>query len=243
MFPVMTEDQFEMLSAYADGELGETRRRQIERLLETDPLAREALSAIQGSHSRLRQAYLPTYHADLPERLMRVLTIPGERARPVLSLRWLFAGSAGSAALAGILAGWFGAVTLQTAKIEPPVMVASASGLEAGEPLAAFLASVPSGTVSDVAGQPSAVLLSFQSDDGRACRQFQTGAIMAVGCKQDDETWTIEATAQATPLAAGGYVTASGEVPAGIEAAVTALGVNEVYDASREREAMAKGWN
>jgi hypothetical protein len=32
-------------------------------------------------------------------------------------------------------------------------------------------------------------------------------------------------------------------VPAGIEAAVTALGVREVYDASREREAMAKGWN
>ena len=239
----MTEDQFEMLSAYADGELGETGRRQIERLLETDPAAREALSAIKGSHSRLGQAYLHTYHADPPERLMQVLTVPAERGRPVFSLRWLFAGSAGGAALAGILAGWFGAVTLQTANVEAPVMVASASGLEAGERLATFLASVPSGTVSDVAGQPSAVLLSFQSDDGRACRQFQTGAIMAVGCKQDDETWTIEATAQASPLAAGGYATASGEVPAGIEAAVTELGVTEIYDANREREAMAKGWN
>ena len=94
-----------------------------------------------------------------------------------------------------------------------------------------------------MAGQPSAVLLSFQSQDGRACRQFQTGATMAVGCKQDDETWTIEETAQASPFAAGGYATASGGVPAGIEAAVTALGVTEVYDASREREAMANGWN
>ena len=239
----MTEDQFEMLSAYADGELGETGRRQIERLLETDPAAREALSAIQGSHSRLRQAYFPTYHADPPERLMQVLTVPAERGRPVFSLRWLFAGSAGGAALAGILAGWFGAVSLQTANVEAPVIVASASGLQAGERLATFLASVPSGTVSDVAGQPSAVLLSFQIDDGRACRQFQTGAIMAVGCKQDDETWTIEATAQASPLAAGGYATASGDVPAGVEAAVTALGVTEIYDANREREAMAKGWN
>lgn len=239
----MTEEQFEMLSAYADGELGETGRRQIERLLETDPAAREALSAIQGSHSRLRQAYLPTYHADPPERLMRVLTVPGERGRPVFGLRWLFAGSAGGAALAGILAGWFGAVTLQTANVEPPVMTASASGLEAGEPLAAFLSDVASGTVIDVAGQPSTVLLSFQSQDGRACRQFQTGAIMAVGCKQDEDTWTIEATAQASPLSAGGYGTASGEVPAGIEAAVSALGLSKIYDASGETEAIANRWN
>ena len=239
----MTDEQFELLSAYADGELSEAGRRQVEQLLETDPAAREALAAIEGSHSRLRQAYLATYHADPPERLMQVLTGPGERRRPTSGMRWLFAGSAGGAALAGIFAGWFGAVSLQMANLEPPVMMASAEGLLAGEPLAAFLASASSGTVSDVSGQPSTVLLSFQSNDGRACRQFQTGAIMAVGCKQGADTWAIEATAQAKPIAEGGYATASGEIPAGIEAAITALGVNEVYDTPRERDAIAKGWD
>jgi hypothetical protein len=239
----MTDEQFELLSAYADGELGEAGRRQVERLLETDPAAREALAAIEGSHSRLRQAYLATYHADPPERLMQVLTQSGERRRPAPGMRWLFAGSAGGAALAGILAGWFGAVSLQLENVEPPVMMASAEGLQAGEPLAAFLASASSGRVSDVAGQPSAVLLSFQSNDGRACRQFQTGAIMAVGCKQGTDTWTIEVTAQAKTVAEGGYATASGDVPAGIEATISALGVNEVYDARRESDAIAKGWD
>lgn len=239
----MTDEQFELLSAYADGELSEAGRRQVELLLETDPAAREALAAIEGSHSRLRQAYLATYHEDPPERLMQVLTHSGERRRPASGMRWLFAGSAGGAALAGILAGWFGAVSLQMAKVEPPVMMASAEGLQAGEPLAAFLASASSGTVSDVAGQPSTVLLSFQSNDGRACRQFQTGAIMAVGCAEGADTWTIEATAPAKPIAEGGYATASGEVPAGIEAAISALGVNEVYDTARERDAIAGGWD
>lgn len=239
----MTEEQFELLSAYADGELGEADRRQIEQLLETDPAAREALSAIEGSHSRLRQAYLATYHADPPDRLMQVLTRSGDRRRPAFGARWLFAGSAGGAALAGIFAGWFGAASLQTTIPEPPVIIASAAGLEAGKPLAAFLENVSSGTISDVAGQPSTVLLSFQSNDGRACRQFQTGAIMAVGCKQAGDSWTIEATAQAGQLVTGGYETASGATPAGIEAAISALGVNEVYDSSAESEAIRNGWN
>jgi hypothetical protein len=239
----MTDEQFELLSAYADGELGEAQRRQVERLLESDAAARDALAAIQGSHSRLGQAFLATYHADPPQRLMQVLAEPAERRRSAFSMRWLFAGSAGGAALAGILAGWFGAVSLQVADVETPVMVASAEGLQAGQPLAAFLNGVSSGTVGDVAGQPSAVLLSFQSNDGRACRQFQTGAIMAVGCMQDGNSWAIEATAKTAPIAEGGYATAAGEVPAGIEAAISALGVNEVYDARREREAIAKGWD
>jgi hypothetical protein len=239
----MTDEQFELLSAYADGELGEAQRRQVERLLESDAAARAALAAIQGSHSRLGQAFLATYHADPPERLVRVLAEPAERRRSAFSMRWLFAGSAGGAALAGILAGWFGAVSLQMADVETPVMVASAEGLQAGQPLAAFLNGVSSGSVGDVAGQPSAVLLSFQSNDGRACRQFQTGAIMAVGCMQDGNSWAIEATAKTAPIAEGGYATAAGEVPAGIEAAISALGVNEVYDARREREAIAKGWD
>lgn len=239
----MTEEQFKLLSAYADGELGEAERRSVERLLESDPAAREALSAIEGSHSRLRQAYLATYHADLPERLMQVLASPGKRRRPAPGGPWLFAGSAAGAAFAGMLAGWFGAVSVQAASFEPPVLTASADGLEAGKPLSAFLASVSSGSVSDVAGQPSIVLLSFQSDDGRACRQFQTGAIMAVGCKQDQGPWLIEATVQVSPLRTSGYATAAGEVPSGIEAALTALGLSEVYDASRENEAIATGWD
>lgn len=243
MCPAMTDEQFELLSAYSDGELSEAGRRQVERLLETDPAAREALAAIEGSHSRLRQAYLATYHADPPERLMRVLSQSGERRQPAFGMRWLFAGSSGGAALAGILAGWFGAASLQKANVEQPMIMASAEGLQAGEPLAAFLAGASSGTVSDVAGQPSAVLLSFQSNDGRACRQFQTGAIMAVGCRQGADSWAIEATAQANPIAEGGYATASGDIPAGIEAAISALGVNEVYDARRESEAIAKGWD
>jgi hypothetical protein len=239
----MTEEQFELLSAYADGELNEAQRRTIESLLESDPAAREAYSAILGSRSRLQQAYLATYHADPPERMMKILTSPADRRGQSRGVRWLFAGSAGGAALAGILAGWIGAVSLQGVSLYPPVLIASADGLQAGGSLSAFLSSAGSGKVAEVAGQPSTVVLSFGSDDGRACRQFQTGAIMAVGCKQDDETWTIEATAQASPLVSGGYATASGDAPAGITAAISALGVTEVYDANREEEAIAQGWN
>ena len=239
----MTDEQFELLSAYADGELGETDRRRVERLIETDQAAKDALAAIQGSHSRLRQAYLPTFHADPPERLMQALTSSGERRQQIFGGRWLFAGSAGGAALAGIVAGWFGAVSLQMANVEAPLMMASAKGLEAGEPLVAFLEGAASGTVSDVVGQPSIVLLSFENNDGRVCRQFQTGALMAVSCKQGEDSWMIEATSQSDMISEGGYATASGAVPAGIEAAIAALGVKDVYDARRERDAIEQGWD
>lgn len=238
----MTDEQFELLSAYADGELGEADRRKIERLLETDEAAREAFAAIEGSRSRLRQAYLATYHGDPPERLIRVLG-SGREARRLFSGRsWFVAGTAGGAAFAGIFAGWIAAVGVQSASTEPPLLTASADGLAAGAPLTEFLGNASSGAVSEVAGQPSIVLLSFRSSDGPACRQFQTGATMAVACLEGSGEWKIEATAQASGRVTAGYTTAAGDTPAGIEGTISTLGVSEVFDASGEEQAIASGW-
>lgn len=237
----MTNEQFELLSAYADGELPEEDRRRAERLLETDAGAREAFEAIERAGRHVHQAYLPTYYEEPPARLMQALASPLTERRARFP-GWLTLGSASGAAFSGLLLGWIGAASLQVAATESPVLVASADGLIAGKALAGFLDTAKSGNTATVAGQASVVTLSFRAADGRACRQFQTGTVMALGCKDSGEDWLIQATTQTAALSDGGYVPAAGGSPAVIEAAMSALGIADVYDASMEDAAIRDGW-
>lgn len=237
----MTDEIFELLSAYADGELSEADRRRVEQLLETDANAREAFKTIERAGRHLHQAYLPTYYEEPPERLMQALSIqPSERRLRLPG--WLTLGSAGGAAFAGLLLGWMGAASFQLAATDDPVFVAKADGLVAGRAMTEFLDAAKSGEAGTVGGQSSVVALSFRASDGQACRQFQTGSVMAIGCRRAGEEWLIHATSQTAALPGTGYVPAAGGGPAAIEAAIASLGIADVYDASMEDAAIRDGW-
>jgi anti-sigma factor RsiW len=241
----MTQDDFERLSAYADGELDNPRRLAVEADLERDPALRAMLTYIRATQSSLHQAYMHTYHSDVPDRLMAVLAQPPEK--PAGAGNWFrhwrlpaFAALPATAA-AGILAGWFAASALVAAPAAS-LMLASADGLVAGPELAHVLDTSVSGSQANVLGAATLIQLSFTAADGEACRQFQAGQTAGLACKQADGTWQIDASAATLAAVHEGYIPAAGDAPASIQAAIAGKGAIELLDAEGERAGIAAGW-
>lgn len=241
----MTQDDFERLSAYADGELDNPRRLAVEADLERDPALRATLAYIRATQSSLHQAYMHTYHSDVPDRLMAVLAKPPAKPDEAGSWfrRWrlpVFATLPATAA-AGILAGWFVAGSLAAAPAAG-LMLASAEGLVAGPELAQVLETSVSGSRVDVLGAATTIQLSFTAADGEACRQFQAGQTAGLACKQPGGAWQIDASAATLASVHEGYVPAASDAPASIQAAIAGKGAIELLDADGERAGIAAGW-
>lgn len=241
----MTQDPFERLSAYADGELENAQRIALEADLASDPSLRAMLAYIRSTQSSLRQAYMHTYHSDVPDRLMAVLAAPPVPARKPAG--WLkgwrlpaFAALPATAA-AGILAGWIVAGGL-TAAPGAVLMTASADGLTAGPDLARFLETSVSGVPVKVLGADAQIQLSFAASTGEACRQFQAGQTAGLACKQEGGDWRIEASATTLAASGAGYTPATGAAPAAVESAIASKGVARLLDADGERAQIAAGW-
>jgi hypothetical protein len=237
----MTQDEFERLSAYADGELDNPRRLAVEADLERDPALRAMLAYIRATQSSLHQAYMHTYHSDVPDRLMAVLAEPAETGSRVRRWRLPVFAAFPTTAAAGILAGWFAAGALATAPAAS-LMLASADGLVAGPELAQVLETSVSGSPVDVLGATTHIQLSFTAADGEACRQFQAGLTAGLACKQSDGTWQIDASAATLASVDEGYVPAAGDAPASIQAAIAGKGAIALLDAEGERAGIAAGW-
>lgn len=242
----MTQDDFERLSAYADGELDNPQRLAVEADLERDPALRAMLAYIRATQSSLHQAYLHTYHSDVPDRLMAVLAEPAPKRTGAGNSfrRWrlsVFAAFPATAA-AGIFAGWFAAGALATAPAAS-LMSASADGLVAGPELAQVLETSVSGSPVDVLGATTQIQLSFTAADGEACRQFQAGHTAGLACKQANGTWQIDASAATLASVDEGYAPAAGDAPASIQAAIAGKGAIALLDAEGERASIGAGWH
>jgi anti-sigma factor RsiW len=74
------------LVAYLDGEIEPAERRDIEAWLETDPIAREKLSALAESANLVRLAFDEIMHEPLPERLITAARGETAAAEPVAQL-------------------------------------------------------------------------------------------------------------------------------------------------------------
>ena len=241
----MTHDAFERLSAYADGELENAQRLAIEADLAREPSLRSMLAYIRATQSSLQQAYMHTYHSDVPDRLMAVLSRPAAPARGAgfwpRSWRLPAFAAIPATAAAGIAAGWLVAGALTTAPAAT-LMVASAEGLTAGPELARFLDTSVSGSSASVLGAGTQIHLSFAASGGEACRQFQAGQTAGLACKGPDGDWKIEASAATLASVESGYIPAAGDTPATIQTAIASKGVLEILDAERERAEIAAGW-
>lgn len=232
----------EKLMAYADGELSEAERAEVEAALAADAGLREKLEAHKRMQARFASSFDPILEEPVPDRLLAaargetrsagVVDLSARRAQRAERPRWSV--REWGAMAASLLLGVFVSVALLRG--EGPIAATSEGLVARGELARALdmqLAADEGGTVR--------IGLSFENRDGAYCRTFalQENEVAGLACRAD-AGWDIAMTAQG---ARGGEVrTAGSDTPAEIIAAVEAMIAGETLDAEAEAAARDAGW-
>ena len=242
----------EILMAYADGELQEPQRSDVERAVRADP----ALAAIVERHRALRREVVTAFAGVLeqpapprarpaaPGKVLSLEAARTARARdaappapaPAPRSTWPRWGALTATLVLGVLAGslWF-----DGSSGDGSMVVADAHGrlLARGQLAGALsrqLASDPAPT------SPVRIGVSFASRDGGYCRSFSVGASAGLACN-DGETWRIPVLSEAK-AARGEYRQAAGAMPEAVLDAIDARIAGAGMSASAERLARERGW-
>ena len=244
----MTIDDQKLL-AYADGELEEGERLEVERALAADPALADKLAGHRALGTRLWTAMQRELSDPVPERLLQTArTAPTRAADPTsiatrrrhdvrhLLPRW-------SALAASFAFGALGAA-LWLGIANDSVLALQHGRLSARGELAAALTDQLAGSAK--ADARTQVGLSFKDNEGQYCRTFcirDRAATAGLACR-DAMGWAVEAVA---PLAMtdernGGLRMATSSMPKEIVQAVEARIVGEALDTEAEERAQAEGW-
>jgi hypothetical protein len=238
----------EILMAYADGELQEPERGEVERAVRADP----ALAAIVERHRTLRRdvfaAFAGVLDEPVPARLQaqgagKVLSLDAARnarARaqapaPAPQRIWPKWTALAATLVVGVLAGslWF-----DGSNGDGGFVSADAAGrLTARGQLAGALSRQ---LASDPApSSPVRIGVSFATRDGGYCRSFSVGANTGLACREG-EAWRI-AVLKETAKTAGEYRQAAA-APAAVLDAIDERIAGSTLDAAAERAARERGW-
>jgi hypothetical protein len=237
----------EILMAFADGELAEPQRSEVEAAVRADP----ALANIVAGHRALRSdvsaAFAGVLDEPVPARLQapataKVLSFEAARnarartqaAAPVPKRSWPRWAALAATLVVGVLAG---SVWLDGGKGDNFVAADAGGRLTARGALAGAL----SRQLASEAAPGSAVRIgvSFATRDGGYCRSFSVGAKAGLACR-DGEAWRVPVLAE-TAAAAGEYRHAASAPPAVLEAIDERI-AGTTLDAAAERAARERGW-
>jgi hypothetical protein len=239
----------EILMAYADGELDEATRAEIDAAAAADPAVAAAIARHRQLRERLRAGFDRVLDEPVPRRLVEALDasadaeraagpapLPMRHAAPPAGVRrwsWPEWGALAATLVVGAFLG-FG---LRPAPA--PLMEREGGRLVAGGELARTLSGV---LAQDAA--PGAEIrpgLSFRGTGGEYCRTFAMGELAGLVC-QDRGRWQIEMLATAPAVAMDGYRMAGVALPPAVLEAVEARLEGEPLDAAGEVEARERGW-
>jgi anti-sigma factor RsiW len=242
----------ETLIAYADGELGEAARAQVEAEMAVNPQIAERIARHRALAQRLRADFDVILNEPVPERL-----ITAARSKPMLSTvtdldaaraarfsrkvqRWSWPVAAAMAAslIVGVLAGYF---IIQPSS-QAPIAIREGQWVADGSlarALSEQLASEPEARASIGIG------VSFVARSGDYCRTFQLNAerLAGLACRSG-EAWQLKLLAQNTSNAIDGthYRTASSTLPAAVSHAVDEEIAGAPLDAEQEKDARRRSW-
>lgn len=235
----------EILMAYADGELAEPQRSEVDAAVRADP----ALARIVASHRALRRdvaaAFAGVLDEPVPARLQpatgaKVLSFEAARnarARtqaPAPRRTWPKWAALAATVVVGVLAGsvWF-----HGGKDDAFVSADAGGRLTARGELAGAL----SRQLASEATPGSAVRIgvSFAARDGGYCRSFSAGAKAGLACR-DGAAWRIPVLTDAPP-ATGDYRQA-GSAPGAVLEAIDERMAGDTLDAAAEKAARDRGW-
>lgn len=245
----------EVLMAYADGELDEPQRSEVERAVRADP----ALAAIVERHRALRRdvfsAFAGVLDEPVPPQLrtgssakvlsfeaarnakVRVAPVPAPAAHgPAPQRNWPRWGALAATLVLGVMAGslWF-----DDSSGEASLVIADANGrlvargLLAGA-LSRQLASDPAPS------SPVRIGVSFATKAGGYCRSFSVGPSAGLACR-DGETWRIPVLSEAHAMR-GEYRQAAAATPVAVLDAIDERIAGTTLNAAAERVARERGW-
>ncbi len=243
----------ETLMAYADGELPQAQRAQLERALSADESLRLRVQALHQQRGRVAAAFNTVLDEPMPDRLTRLLdaapvaavtpakasvtNLADARARREVKRSfptWAQWGGMAASLLLGIVLAtqWHGHAA------DPAMALVNGKLLAAGpidKALSQQLAH-DSSTESTVAVQ-----LSFVDKNGDYCRTFSATAMAGLACRKEG-AWTITSVAAQEATVAGAVRPAATALPPAILEAVDQRINGSTLDATAERAARDHGW-
>jgi hypothetical protein len=241
----------EILMAFADGELDEPQRSEVEAAVRTDP----ALASIVDGHRALRRdvsaAFTGVLDEPLPARLQppatgKVLSFEAARSArarttaPAPQRTWPRWAALAATVVVGVLAG---GVWMDGGKGDSGNGAGAFVSADAGGRLTARgeLAGALSRQLASEAAPGSAVRIgvSFATRDGGYCRSFSVGAKAGLACR-DGEAWRVPVLTE-KGATAGEYRQAASAPQAVLEAIDERI-AGTTLDAAAERAARERGW-
>lgn len=243
----------EVLMAYADGELDEPARSEVERAIRMDPSVAARVARHKALRANVYEAFAGVLDEKVPPRLdpaavrgkvVHLDAVRAARNQPPTDTppreRWAWQqwGAIAATLVVGVLAGMLGYRGLQGGG--PLIPIAGQNGALVAQgglaqALTQQLASTPVGANQVRIG------VTFVSRDGAYCRSFAFGSTAGLACRSGGH-WTIPVLAESEPGVAGAYRQAGSEMPQPILEAIDARIDGAGLDAAQERAAQKRGW-
>jgi hypothetical protein len=241
----------EDLMAYADGELDDERRRQIQEAIQKDPDIARRVASHQALRDSLRNSFEPVLQEPVPDRLLaaarsgsaaarsgsaparsNVVPLRGRGAPVRTPPKWL---ALAASFIAGGLALQFGGSLLRTDSItERNGQMLAAGHLR--DALSNQLAA------SQTAQTPVQIGVSFLSRTGKYCRTFQLQDMGGLACN-DAGSWKVEVLARENHAGhSEEYRPAASSMPPAVVQAVTDTISGEPLDAKQETSVRDQKW-
>ena len=243
----------ETLMAYADGELDERTRREIEQAMRRDPALAEKVRQHKALRSNVFDAFASTLDEAVPQRLQvaarsgKVVHLDSVRPvrtpppPPVLekpAWSWPEWGALAATLVVGVLAGVAGSQGVgrdeQLAALDKRAGALTAQGT-LDKALSTQLA-------GNGGGDPSVkVGITFVSKEWAYCRSFMLPAAAGLACRSGTE-WQIPMLTNGPMGTISQYRQASSALPASVLEAIDARIEGSPLDAGAERIAQRQGW-
>lgn len=244
----------EILMAYADGELDDAARREVELAMRRDPAIAEQVRRHQALRSNVFDAFSSTLEEEVPQRLhaaarsgkvvhldsVRPVKAAPPPAPPAPKPRWSWPewGALAATLVLGVLAGSLGLKSASDAATLAAIEVDSGM-LKAEGKLAAALNVQLASASADGVGMK--VGLTFVNREGNYCRSFTMPRSAGLACRENG-TWTLPVMVRHEPGAEGQYRQAGAAMPPAVLAAIDERIVGPALDANAEKMAQQRGW-
>ncbi len=245
----------ETLMAFADGELDEQGRFEVELAMRHDWKVAEKVRSHMALRSTVFKAYASTLKEAVPQRLQvaasksaKVVQLDSVRqlrtppppvaAPPKRRISWPEWGALAATLVLGVLVGGAGIRSLG-----PAEQFAAVDGRSGALAAHGKLAQALSQQLSSDTAARSGVLVgvSFLDQDGNYCRSFKLSKTAGLACQSGGE-WRIPVMSDTAAGAATPYRQAGAAMPQAVLEAIDARISGKTLDAAAEKAAMQRGW-
>lgn len=244
----------ETLMAYADGELGEPERSEVERALCSDPELATRVARHRALRADVFGAFAGVLDEPVPPRLgvmagagtapqdtvVQLASARVARQAPPARSRWTWeqwGGMAASLAI-GVLAGSLGLRGMQDQPQLAALATSNGAMVAQGQLERALSQQLASTATS---GDAVRIGVSFVDKGGNFCRSFQLGTSAGLACR-DGAQWQVPLLAQGEAATGGAYRQAASAMPPAVLDGIDARIAGQALDAGAERAALQRGW-